>query len=75
MAPPSLCYATVHKVRRLGRVARVVIRLVFGTAAQLHDDRPRRTLDGCRSGVLKDEAGGCDWAEQVRKTVATRNDF
>lgn len=35
VAPPSLCYATVHKVRQLGRVAAVVIRLVFGTAALL----------------------------------------
>jgi hypothetical protein len=35
VAPPSLCYATVHKVRRLGRVAEVVIRLVFGAAALL----------------------------------------
>src|SRR3954467_14162327 len=35
MAPPSLCYAAVHKVRRLGRVAKVVVRLVFGTAALL----------------------------------------
>jgi hypothetical protein len=35
VAPPSLCYATVHKVRRLGRVAEIVIRLIFGTAASL----------------------------------------
>ncbi len=35
VAPPSLCYATVQKVRRLGRVVRVVVRLVFGTAALL----------------------------------------
>ena len=35
VAPPSLCYATVHKVRRLGRVVEIVIRLVFGTAALL----------------------------------------
>lgn len=35
VAPPSLCYAAVHKLRRLGRVARVVIRLVFGAAALL----------------------------------------
>jgi hypothetical protein len=35
VAPPSLCYATVHKARRLGRVAEIVIRLVFGTAALL----------------------------------------
>ena len=35
VAPPSLCYATVHKARRLGRVAAVVIRLIFGTAALL----------------------------------------
>lgn len=35
VAPPSLCYATVHKTRRLGRVAEIVIRLVFGTAALL----------------------------------------
>jgi hypothetical protein len=34
-APPSLCYAAVHKVRRLGQVVEVVIRLVFGTAAGL----------------------------------------
>jgi hypothetical protein len=35
VAPASLCYATVHKTRRLGRVAKVVIRLIFGTAALL----------------------------------------
>jgi hypothetical protein len=35
VAPPSLCYATVHKVRRLGRVTEIVIRLIFGTAALL----------------------------------------
>jgi hypothetical protein len=34
-APPSLCYAAVHKVRRLGQVVEVVTRLVFGTAAGL----------------------------------------
>ena len=35
VAPPSLCYAAVHKVRRLGRVVEIVIRLIFGTAALL----------------------------------------
>jgi hypothetical protein len=35
VAPPSLCYATVHKTRRLGRVTAVVVRLIFGTAAVL----------------------------------------
>jgi hypothetical protein len=35
VAPPGLCYATVHKVRRLGQVVAIVIRLVFGTAALL----------------------------------------
>ena len=35
VAPPSLCDAAVHKVRRLGRVARVVIRLVFGAVSLL----------------------------------------
>jgi hypothetical protein len=35
VAPPQLCYATVHKVRRLGRAAEIVIRLIFGTAALL----------------------------------------
>lgn len=35
VAPPSLCYAAVHKVRRLGRVVEVLIRLIFGTAALL----------------------------------------
>src|SRR5262249_33188477 len=35
VAPPALCYATVHKVRRLGRVLRIVPRLLFGTAALL----------------------------------------
>jgi hypothetical protein len=35
VAPPSLCYAAVHKVRRLGRVTAVVTRLIFGTAALL----------------------------------------
>lgn len=35
VAPPGLCYATVHKVRRLGRVVEIVTRLIFGTAALL----------------------------------------
>jgi hypothetical protein len=35
VAPAWLCYATVHKVRRLGRVAEIVVRLIFGTAASL----------------------------------------
>jgi hypothetical protein len=35
VAPASLCYATVHKARRLGRVTEVVVRLIFGTAALL----------------------------------------
>jgi hypothetical protein len=35
IAPPSLCYAAVHKVRRLGRVVEIVIRLIFGTVALL----------------------------------------
>jgi hypothetical protein len=35
VAPPGLCYATVHKVRRPGRVVAAVIRRVFGTAALL----------------------------------------
>ncbi len=35
VAPPDLCYATVHKVRRLGRVAQVVIQQIFGTMALL----------------------------------------
>jgi IS1 family transposase len=34
-APPELCYATVHKVRRLGQVVEIVIRLIFGTTALL----------------------------------------
>jgi hypothetical protein len=35
IAPPSLCYAAVHKVRRRGRVVEVLTRLIFGTAALL----------------------------------------
>ena len=35
VAPPALCYAAVQKVRRLGRVTKIVLRLVFGTAALL----------------------------------------
>jgi IS1 family transposase len=35
VAPPDLCYATVHKVRRLGVVAEIMIRLIFGTKALL----------------------------------------
>jgi IS1 family transposase len=33
--PPDLCYATVHKKRRLGQVVEVFVRLIFGTAALL----------------------------------------
>ena len=35
VAPPWLCYAVVHKVRRLGRVVEVLIRRIFGSAARL----------------------------------------
>jgi hypothetical protein len=33
--PPGLCYATVRKTRRLGRVVEIVVRLIFGAAALL----------------------------------------
>ena len=35
IAPPSLCYAVVHKVRQLGRVVEIILRLIFGTQATL----------------------------------------
>ena len=35
VAPPWLCYATVHKARRLGRVVEVLVQRIFGTAARL----------------------------------------
>lgn len=35
VAPPELCYAAVHKIRKLGRVVEVIVRLVYGTAALL----------------------------------------
>jgi hypothetical protein len=35
VATPRLCYAAVHKVRRLGRVVEILIRLIYGTAALL----------------------------------------
>jgi hypothetical protein len=35
VAPASLCYAAVQKIRHLGRVVAVMIRLVYGTAALL----------------------------------------
>jgi hypothetical protein len=35
VAPAWLCYAVAHKVRRLGRVVEVIIRLIYGTAALL----------------------------------------
>jgi len=35
VAPASLCHAAVHKVRRLGRVVEVIIRLIYVTAALL----------------------------------------
>jgi hypothetical protein len=44
-APPSLCYAAVHKVRRLGRVMRVLIRLIFGTAALLDEALSASTVN------------------------------
>ena len=35
IAPPGLVYAMVHKLRRKGRVVKVTIRRVFGTARQV----------------------------------------
>jgi hypothetical protein len=63
-APPSLCYATVHKVRRLGRVVEIVIRLIFGTAT---------LLAAALSGSLVSQAVNVSFLERQHLTDRHRN--
>ena len=70
VAPPALCYATVHKSRRLGRVVEIVVRLVFGTAALLAAAlKRRRTL----LFIATISVGRCERSASAPRTGLGRN--
>jgi IS1 family transposase len=78
VAPKGLRYATVHKVRKKGRVVGVVRRVVFGTAAAveaaLADSRVSRTINT----AFVERHNGTDRnrnARKVRKTYCFSKDW
>ena len=64
VARPELCYATVHKARRLGRVTEIVTRGIFGTAA---------LLTAALSGSLVSRAVNVSFLERQPLTDRHRN--
>jgi IS1 family transposase/transposase-like protein len=71
VAPERLRYATVHKVRKKGRVVDVVRRVVFGTAAAveaaLADSRVSRTINT----AFVERQNGTDRNRNARKVRKT----
>jgi hypothetical protein len=71
VAPASLCYATVHKVRRLGRVTSIVIRLIFGTAAVLAAALPASRVSGAVNVSFLERQNLTDRHHNARKRRKT----
>jgi hypothetical protein len=69
--PKDLCYATVKKTRRKGRVVSVVRTLVFGTAALLKAMLERSTASSTVNTSFVERNNGTDRGQNSRKTRKT----
>ncbi|MGH7297368.1 MAG: IS1 family transposase [Polyangiaceae bacterium] len=69
--PESLCYATVRKTRKKGRVVRVVRALVFGTAAMLAALLARSLVSSTINTSFVERHNGTDRLQNARKARKT----
>jgi IS1 family transposase/transposase-like protein len=78
VAPKGLCFATVHKVRKKGRVVDVVRRVVFGTAAGVEAALADSRASGTINTAFVERHHGTDRnrnARKVRKTYCFSKDW
>jgi len=78
VAPKGLRYATVHKVRKNGRVAEVVRRVVFGTAAAVEAALADSRVSDTIKTSFVERHNGTDRnrnARKVRKTYCFSKDW
>lgn len=69
--PEDLCYATVRKTRKKGRVVEVVRSIVFGTAALLDLLLSRSTVSRTTNTSFVERNNGTDRGQNARKTRKT----
>jgi IS1 family transposase/transposase-like protein len=78
VAPKGLSYATVHKVRKKGRVVDVVRRVVFGTAAAVEGALADSSVSRTINTAFVERHNGTDRnrnARKVRKTYCFSKDW
>ena len=76
--PPDLCYATVRKTRKKGRVTEVVRALLFGTAELLRACLERSTVSRTINTAFVERHNGTDRrhnARKVRKSYCFSKDW
>jgi IS1 family transposase len=78
VAPAGLTYATVHKIRKKGRVVEVMRRVIFGTAATLEEALDNSSVSGTVNTAFVERHNGTDRnrnARKVRKTYCFSKDW
>jgi IS1 family transposase len=78
VAPEGLRYATVHKVRKKGRVVEVATRVIFGPAATVKAALAHSTVSRVVNTALVERHNGTDRnrnARKVRKTYCFSKDW
>jgi IS1 family transposase/transposase-like protein len=78
VVPAGLNYATVHKVRKKGRVVEVARRLIFGTAATLEQALANSGVSRAVNTAFVERHNGTDRnrnARKVRKTYCFSKDW
>jgi IS1 family transposase len=76
--PPQLKYATVHKMRRKGRVVKIDLRVVFGTKAQVAAAIEASAVSSTINTAFVERHNGTDRnrnARKVRKSYCFSKDW
>jgi IS1 family transposase len=71
VAPAGLTYATVHKVRKKGRVVEVTRRVIFGTAATLEEALDSSSVSRTVNTAFVERHNGTDRSRNARKVRKT----
>jgi IS1 family transposase len=71
VVPPELCYATVRKTRKEGRVVKVVRKLIFGTLALLAAYLLGSTVSKSINTSIVERNNGTDRGQNARKRRKT----
>ena len=67
VAPPDLCYATVHKTRHKGRVTKIECRAVFGRPEQIEQALARSPVSHKINTAFVERHNGTDRHRNARK--------